>query len=109
VFLIERDGDFDEDVNLIAKIVLSRELEKCGVHVQFSTQIVGVRGDMATIVDDNLSRELHVDVIISTVQLPVPLQPLRRSRLANLVVGESRGTRGLLDATYSAYRAASAI
>ena len=36
VFLIERDGDFDEDVHLIAKLVLSRELENCGVHVHLA-------------------------------------------------------------------------
>jgi NADPH-dependent 2,4-dienoyl-CoA reductase/sulfur reductase-like enzyme len=109
VFLIERDSDFDEDVNLIAKIVLARELEQCGVHVHFSTELVAARGDMATVVDDNVSRELHVDAIISTVWLPAPLQTLRQPPLPTLVVGESRGTRGLLEATYSAYRAASAI
>ena len=109
VFLIERDSDFDEDVNLIAKLVLSRELDKCGAHVHFSTQIVSACGDTATILEDNISRELHVDAIISTVRRPAPLQALGRSGVPRLVVGESRGTRGLLDATYSAYRTASAI
>ena len=108
VFLIERDGDFDEDVNLIARIVLSRELDKCGVHVHFDTQIVGIYGDMATVSDKNASRELRVDAIISTVRSAPSLQELT-SRVPRLVVGESRGTRGLLGATYSAYRAALTI
>ena len=109
VFLIERDGDFDEDVNLIARIVLSRELDKCGVHVHFNTQIVGMHGDVATVSDKNASRELRVDAIISTVRSAPPLQELHTRRVPRLVVGESRGTRGLLGATYSAYRAALTI
>ena len=109
VFLIERDGDFDEDVNLIAKLVLSRELENCGVHVHFGTQILSARGDSVAISDDNVSRELHVDAIISTVRRPAQLDALGSSRAPMLLVGESRGTRGLLDATYSGYRVASVV
>ena len=109
VFLMERDSDFDEDVNLIAKLVLSRELEKCGVHVHFSTQFMGARGDMATVLHDEIPRELQVDAMISTIRRPVPLQAGGRPGVLRLVVGESRGTRGLLDATYSGYRAASAV
>ena len=109
MFLIERDSDFDEDVNLIARVVLSRELDKCGVHVHFDTQIVGAGGDMATLSDKNGSRELHIDTIISTVRHAAALQGSTRPGVPRLVVGESRGTRGLLDATYSAYRAAAAI
>lgn len=109
VFLMERDSDFDEDVNLIAKLVLSRELKKCGVHVHFSTQFVGARGDMATVLHDEIPRELQVDAMISTIRRPVPLQAGGRPGVLRLVVGESRGTRGLLDATYSGYRAASAV
>jgi 2,4-dienoyl-CoA reductase-like NADH-dependent reductase (Old Yellow Enzyme family)/thioredoxin reductase len=109
VFLIERDSDFDEDVNLIASIVLSRELEKCEVHVYFGTHIVGARGDIATVSDENVSRELQVDAIISTVRRPAPLQASDRPDVPRLVVGESRGTRSLLEATYSGYRAASTV
>ncbi len=109
VFLIERDSDFDEDVNLIAKLVLSRELEKCGARVHFDTEIVGARGDIAIVSDKNVSRELHVDTIISTVRRAQPLQGLGGPGAKRLVVGENRGTRGLLDATYSAYRAASSV
>jgi 2,4-dienoyl-CoA reductase-like NADH-dependent reductase (Old Yellow Enzyme family) len=111
VSLIERHGDFDEDVNLTAKVVLARELEKCGVHVRFSTQIVSARGDSVTISGDNTSSELRVDTIISTVRRPAPLDDalLGRPGMPRVVVGESRGARGLLDATYSAYRTASAV
>ncbi|HEY7246042.1 MAG TPA: FAD-dependent oxidoreductase [Xanthobacteraceae bacterium] len=110
VFLIERDDDFDEDVNLIAKLVLSRELDKCGVHVHFNTQMVAARGDIATVSDKaSARRELHVDTIVSTVRRAAALQTLDRPGVPRLVVGESRGTRGLLDATYSAYRAASSV
>ena len=42
VFVVERDSDFDDDVNLIAKIVLSRELQNCGVQVAFGTEFIGV-------------------------------------------------------------------
>jgi hypothetical protein len=70
---------------------------------------VAARGDMATVLHNEISCEFQVDAMISTIRRPVPLQVGGRPGVLRLVVGEGRGTRGLLDATYSGYRAASAV
>jgi hypothetical protein len=108
VFLVERDPDFDDDVNLLAKIVLARELQKCGVRVALRTEFVGAAGDAAT-VQNTIARELKVDAIVSTIRRPAPLAASMSAGARHFVVGESGGTRGLLDATYSGYRVASAL
>jgi 2,4-dienoyl-CoA reductase-like NADH-dependent reductase (Old Yellow Enzyme family) len=108
VFLVERDPDFDDDVNLIAKIVLARELQNCGVHVAFSTEFIAAAGDAAT-VKDTSARELKVDAVVSTIRRAVPLAASMSPGVPHFVVGESGGTRGLLEATYSGYRMASAL
>ncbi len=109
VLLVERDDDFDDDVNLIAKIVLSRELQKCRVHTNFSTQFVGARGDTATVVQSNVAREFKIDAIVSTIRRPAPFQAPMCPGVQQFVIGESAGTRGLLEATYNGYRVASAV
>ncbi len=108
VLVVERDSDFDDDVNMIARIVLSRELQYCGVQVAFGTEFIGVRGDTA-MVQDGISRELKMDAIVSTIRRPAPLAASIIPGVQHFVVGESRGTRGLLEATYSGYRMASGI
>ena len=108
VFVVERDSDFDDNVNMIARIVLSRELQNCGVQVAFGTEFIGVRGDTA-MVRDGISRELKMDAIVSTIRRPAPLAASIIPGVQHFVVGESRGTRGLLEATYSGYRMASGI
>jgi pyruvate/2-oxoglutarate dehydrogenase complex dihydrolipoamide dehydrogenase (E3) component len=109
VFLVERDDDFDDDVNLIAKVVLSRELRKCRVHVNFSTQFIGACGDTATVLESNVAREFKIDAIVSTIRRPAPFQASMSPGVQRFVVGESAGTRGLLEATHNGYRVASTL
>ena len=113
VILAERDDDYDDDVNLIAKIVLARELAKGGVDLQFNTEVAGVTGRMARIIQGGVAREREVDLIVSTIRRPGPLVdalPVSTGRSSQpIVVGENAGKRGLLEATLSAYRAASSL
>jgi hypothetical protein len=74
VFLIERDSGFDEDVNLIAKPVLSRELEKCGVQVQLARNS-WARGDMASACKQDRARVQSRNDLDNSA--PVPLQAPR--------------------------------
>ena len=108
VILAERDDGYDDDVNLIAKIVLARELAKGGVDLQFNTEVAGVTGRMVRIIQGGVAREREVDLIISTIRRPGPLVdalPVSTSPQP-IVVGEYAGKRGLLEATLSGYRAA---
>ena len=106
VILAERDDDYDDDVNLIAKIVLVRELAKGGVDVAFNTEVAGATGRVARIIQGGVVREREVDLIISTIRRP---GPLAGASSQPIVVGEHAGKRGLLEATLSGYRAALAL
>jgi pyruvate/2-oxoglutarate dehydrogenase complex dihydrolipoamide dehydrogenase (E3) component len=106
VILAERDDDYDDDVNLIAKIVLARELAKGGVDVAFNTEVAGATGGVACIIQGGLVHEREVDLIISTIRRP---GPLAGASSQPIVVGEHAGKRGLLEATLSGYRAALAL
>jgi 2,4-dienoyl-CoA reductase (NADPH2) len=109
VILAERDDDYDDDVNLIAKMVLARELAKGGVDLLFNTEVAGISGPNARFVHDGIAREREVDVVISTIRGPGSLVISNGDHLQRIVVGENAGKRGLLEATLSGYRAASGL
>lgn len=105
VTLVERDDDFDEDVNLIAKIVLTRELARVGVDLRFGAEFTRLANQSATVVHEGQTKDFEVDTVISTIRRPAsPSLPTHRK--PTIMIGESSGRRGLLEATLSGYRAA---
>jgi 2,4-dienoyl-CoA reductase (NADPH2) len=91
VTLLERDAEFDDDVNLIQRLVLPGALKEAGVTVKFNTEHAG-SADADT-------------VILACGAHSADASPWR-SAAAEV---HFAGGPTLIDATYSAYRAASLI
>jgi NADPH-dependent 2,4-dienoyl-CoA reductase/sulfur reductase-like enzyme len=102
VVLAERDSDFDDDVNLHARLVLIPELAKGQVDVRFQTEIADIGGRTA-IATLNMPANEEFDAVVWTPRPPVTSRPGGGKIVA---IGECAGARGLLESTASAYRAA---
>jgi pyruvate/2-oxoglutarate dehydrogenase complex dihydrolipoamide dehydrogenase (E3) component len=95
VTLIERDADFDDDVNLIQRLVLPKALAEAGVTVLFNTEFAP-GGEGGTIVLASGAEP----------ELPGSLEAWRNGGRQVELAGECAGARALIGATTSGYRAA---
>ena len=95
VTLVERDADFDDDVNLIQRLVLPRTLAEARVSVVFNTEFA--RGGEG---------ETVVLACGAVPELPGSLDAWRAHGRQVELAGECAGARALLGATTSGYRAA---
>jgi NADPH-dependent 2,4-dienoyl-CoA reductase/sulfur reductase-like enzyme len=98
VTLVERDAEFDDEVNLIQRLVLPQELAAAGVTVRFNTEYAG---------------DIDADTVVlacgAKPHLPKGLEAWRRSGRELHLAGECGGSRLLIGATFSGYRAAQRI
>lgn len=90
VTLVERDSEFDDDVNLIQRLVLPGALEESGVTVRFDTEYTGA----------------STGTVIMACGMRMPDGLAWRSAAAEVHVA---GGATLIDATFSAYRVASRL
>ena len=98
VTLIERDGEFDDDVNLIQRLVLPNALAQAGVSVAFNTEH---------------GKATQADTVIlacgAEPRLPQDIDAWRNRSGELALAGECGGARALIGATLSGYRAAQRI
>jgi hypothetical protein len=95
VTLIERDADFDDDVNLIQRLVLPKALAEAGVSVLFNSEFAP-GGDGETVVLA-CGAEAH---------LPGSIEAWRAGGRQVQLAGECAGARALIGATTGGYHAA---
>jgi 2,4-dienoyl-CoA reductase-like NADH-dependent reductase (Old Yellow Enzyme family) len=103
VILAERDSDFDEDVNLHARLFLIPALANRNVDVRHSTEIVHISGNFADFESHGKRIREHIDTIVWT---PRPNQTYSNLNSTEIRIGECAGARGLLETNMSAYRIA---
>jgi NADPH-dependent 2,4-dienoyl-CoA reductase/sulfur reductase-like enzyme len=94
VTLVERDAEFDDDVNLIQRLVLPRALADAGVSVLFNTEFSAGK-----------SHEPAVLACGAEPDLPA-LEAWRAGGRVVQLAGECAGAQALIGATASAYEAA---
>jgi NADPH-dependent 2,4-dienoyl-CoA reductase/sulfur reductase-like enzyme len=94
VTLVERDAEFDDDVNLIQRLVLPKALADAGVSVVFNTEFSAGKWN-----------EPAVLACGAVPDLP-PLGAWRAGGRVVALAGECAGARMLIGATTSAYEAA---
>jgi 2,4-dienoyl-CoA reductase-like NADH-dependent reductase (Old Yellow Enzyme family) len=94
VTLVERDAEFDDDVNLIQRLVLPQVLAEAGVMVLFNKEFDGGRNDVQAVLACGAEPDLP------------PLGEWRVDRRQVQFVGECAGVRGLISATTTGYKAA---
>jgi NADPH-dependent 2,4-dienoyl-CoA reductase/sulfur reductase-like enzyme len=95
VRLVERDSDFDDDVNLIQRLVLPKALADAGVVVSFNTEF-----------SPENSEELAVLACGATPDIPGSLDAWRAGGRQVELAGECAGARALIGATTGGYGAA---
>jgi 2,4-dienoyl-CoA reductase-like NADH-dependent reductase (Old Yellow Enzyme family) len=93
VTLLERGADFDDDVNLVQRLVLPTVLAEAGVRVRFNTEFDLARGDGTVLLACGAEPELA-------------LERWRSGGRQVELAGECAGARALIGATSSGYRAA---
>jgi pyruvate/2-oxoglutarate dehydrogenase complex dihydrolipoamide dehydrogenase (E3) component len=94
VTLVERDAEFDDDVNLIQRLVLPKALADAGVSVLFNTEFSAAKAHQPT-------------VLACGAQPDAPaLDAWRAGGRVVQLAGECAGARTLIGATTSAYEAA---
>lgn len=98
VTLFERDGEFDDDVNLIQRLVLPKALAEAGVSIAFNTEY-GTTAEADTV----------VLACGAEPRLPHDIDAWRERSAELLLAGECGGARALIGATTSGYRAAQRI
>jgi len=95
VTLVERDADFDDDVNLIQRLVLPKALADARVSVLFNSEFAAARDG-----------ETIVFACGGEPDLPGSLDAWRDGGRQVELAGECAGARALLGATTSGFRAA---
>ena len=95
VTLVERDADFDDDVNLIQRLVLPGALAEAQVRVLFNTEFAPEREAGTVVLACGAEPEL-----------PGSLDAWRAGGRQVELAGECAGARALIGATTSGYRAA---
>ena len=111
VVLAERDGDFDDDINLVTRIVFERELAGNNVEIRFNVEVQDVAGRTAWVMDCGVKRGEEFDAVVWTAHRSGPVSETIASigRQHVIAIGECGGARGLYETTLSAYRAARAL
>jgi 2,4-dienoyl-CoA reductase-like NADH-dependent reductase (Old Yellow Enzyme family) len=110
VVLAERDSDYDDDVNLHARLVLMPALSKNRVNVRFNAVVEEIVGRTVSMTVEGRKFTDEFDSVVWT-----PRQRSTGARIASyagsnlIAIGECTGARGLLETTASAYRSAMAI
>jgi len=94
VTLVERDAEFDEDVNLIQRLVLPNALSAAGVAVSFGTEFQAGKQDGPAVLACGAEAEVQ------------DFDAWRAGGRVVELVGECAGARTLIGATTSAYQAA---
>lgn len=95
VTLVERDNDFDDDVNMIQRLVLPGALAEAGVVTAFNMEF-----------DESLQADTVVLAHGAIPYVPHGIDAWRTSTQEVQLAGECAGMRHLAAATYSGYRAA---
>jgi pyruvate/2-oxoglutarate dehydrogenase complex dihydrolipoamide dehydrogenase (E3) component len=98
VTLVERDADFDDDVNLVQRLVLPKALADAGARVLFNSEWSGGGADPAT--------DTVVLACGAQPHLPGALEAWRAGEREVQLAGECAGARALIGATASGYKAA---
>ena len=112
VTLAERDDTFDDDVNLLGRIVIEQELPRHNVKVLFDTEVEGVTGASVSLLERGVRREQEFDAVVWTGRTRrdvVESAIVKAGRLNVIAIGECAGARGLYETTSGAYRAACAL
>jgi NADPH-dependent 2,4-dienoyl-CoA reductase/sulfur reductase-like enzyme len=94
VTLVERDAEFDEDVNLIQRLVLPKMLADAGVTVRYNEEFNADRNDVPAVLACGAEPDLP------------PLGEWRAGGREVQFAGECAGVRGLIGATTTGYKAA---
>jgi 2,4-dienoyl-CoA reductase-like NADH-dependent reductase (Old Yellow Enzyme family) len=94
VTLVERDADFDDDVNLVQRLVLPKALADVGARVLFNSEWNGGAADTVVLACG------------AQPQLPGALEAWRAGEREVQLAGECAGARALIGATASGYKAA---
>ena len=81
------------------------ELARVSIDLRFGAEFTKLANQSATVVHEGQTNDFEVDTVISTIRRPAP-PPLPTHRKPTIMIGESSGRRGLLEATLSGYRAA---
>jgi NADPH-dependent 2,4-dienoyl-CoA reductase/sulfur reductase-like enzyme len=111
VVLAERDGDFDEDVNLHARLVLIPELSRKRVDIRFHADVSEITGKTAWITENEKKCGDEFDAVVWTPRRSESIVQSISSQIGTniIAIGECAGARGLLESTLSAYRSAIAL
>jgi len=111
VTLGERDDTFDDDVNLLARIVIEQELARHDVRVRFNTEIEGVAGATVWMLENGVRRGGEFDAVVWTGRVRTAASDVigKGGRPNMIAIGECAGARGLYETTSGAYRAACAL
>jgi 2,4-dienoyl-CoA reductase-like NADH-dependent reductase (Old Yellow Enzyme family) len=110
VVLAERDDDFADDINLVAKIVLAEQLARQGVDVRFHTDVTELVGRTARMCEGGAARNQDFDAVVWTARSGSEAESAANERFPpTIAIGERGGARGLYEATSSAHRAALAL
>jgi len=94
VTLVERDEQFDDDVNLIQRLVLPKALAEAGVSILFNTEFKAGKNEEPAVLACGAEPD-HP-----------PLDAWRAGGRVVALAGECAGARTLIGATTSAYKAA---
>jgi pyruvate/2-oxoglutarate dehydrogenase complex dihydrolipoamide dehydrogenase (E3) component len=94
VTLVERDSEFDDDVNLIQRLVLPKMLAEAGVTVLYNEEFDAERNDVPAVLACGAEPDLPA------------LAEWRAGGREVQFAGECVGVRGLIAATTTGYKAA---
>ncbi len=110
VVLAERDADFDDDMNLHARLVLISELSRSGVKVSFNTEVEAIVDRTASMISAGKNSGEEFGAVVWTPRPHRPaIGPAQGGAAKLIAIGECAGARGLLESTSSAYRSAIAL
>jgi 2,4-dienoyl-CoA reductase-like NADH-dependent reductase (Old Yellow Enzyme family) len=111
VTLGERDDTFDDDVNLLARVVIEQQLARHDVQVRFNTEIERVTGEIVWMLESGVRRGQEFDAVVWTgrARMTVSEATEEAGRPNVIAIGECSGARGLYETTLGAYRAACAL
>ena len=105
VVLAERDGDYDDDVNLHARLVVAVGLASAGVDIRFNAEVARLEGRTASLAQTGKPVTEAFDAVVWTPRASIS-SPASPTEGAVVAVGECGIARGLLESTASGHQAA---
>jgi 2,4-dienoyl-CoA reductase-like NADH-dependent reductase (Old Yellow Enzyme family)/thioredoxin reductase len=111
VTLAERDETFDDDVNLLARIVIERELALNEVEVLFEADVQGVAGSSVSLAIKGAKIVREFDAVVWTGRARAIAGKAMGVDYRShwIAIGECAGRRGLYETTSDAYRIACSL